>query len=107
MLVEARSCLAGRADAAGTFDAPITYEHALLMLDAINSDDVPALHTLPEPIATGCLPELTSIESLATYGVGELPIELVLALLADTQEQDTPGVGESPELGGPASASQG
>ncbi len=42
-VTEARSCLAALADAATTFDVTVAYEHALLYLDSVHGDDVPAL----------------------------------------------------------------
>jgi len=89
-LARARSCLAALADNAGAIDASSAYERALIDLDRIYGDDVPALDTLGFPDDHDALIEVavSAIEGLATYGVDDLHIELVLAAIADAQELD-------------------
>lgn len=89
-LVEARSYLAALADHARTVEASSAYERALLQLDWIHGDDVPALDTfglagdrdLLMAVAT------SAVDQLAAYGVDALQIELLLAALDDARGLD-------------------
>ena len=90
-LAEARSYLAALADRARTFDASIEYERALLQLDSIHGDHVPAL--TPVPVTNrDLLVHLAraAIEELLGHGVDALQIELVLAMLEAARDKDEP-----------------
>ncbi len=89
-LTDARSYLAALADQASSTEASSAYEHALLELDWIHGDDVPALDTVG---LTSDRDRLTAaatavVEKLADYGVDQLRIELVLAALEDARALD-------------------
>jgi hypothetical protein len=91
-LTEARSYIAALADHARTVEASSAYERALLELDWIHGDDVPALDTdgltgdrdILMAVAT------YAIEELAAYDVDALQIELLLAALDDARALDVP-----------------
>ena len=91
-LVEARSCIAALADQARTIEASSAYERALIELDRIHGDDVPALG----PVGNTDDPDfllsvaVSAVEQLAIYGVDALHIELLLASLADARAMDEP-----------------
>jgi len=90
-LTKARSYVAALADRASTAQASSAYEHALIELDWIHGDHVPALDTLG--LTTDhddilILDAITTILQLADYGVDALGIELVLAALYDAHDLD-------------------
>jgi hypothetical protein len=89
-LAKARSYLAGLADRASTAEASSAYEHALLELDSIHGDAVPALDTLGLTTDRDILllDATTTILQLAAYGVDALGVELVLAALQDAHDLD-------------------
>ena len=89
-LTKARSYVAALADRASTPEASSAYEHALIELDWIHGDDVPALDTLglttdPDVLL---LDATAAILQLAAYGVDALGIELILAALYDAHDLD-------------------
>lgn len=91
-LAEARSYIAALADEALTFDCSVEYEHALLYLDLIHGDDIPALdtsgltddRTILHAIAVSAVKELTN------HGVDKLQIELLLDMLDVARDHDDP-----------------
>lgn len=91
-LAEARSYIAALADEASTFNGSVEYEHALLYLDLIHGDDIPALDTsgltddreILHAIAVSAVRELTD------HGVDKLQIELLLDMLDVAQGCDDP-----------------
>lgn len=86
-VAEARSCLAALADASTTFDVTVAYEHALLYLDSVHGDDVPALDDPGEGDRQRLLDRAeVAIEALTSYGVDALRVELLLAMLADARD---------------------
>ena len=91
-LAEARSYVAALADQARSVEASSAYERALLELDWIHGDDVPGLDTSGLTDDRDILLALatSAIEQLATYGVDELQIELLLAALDDARALDEP-----------------
>jgi hypothetical protein len=91
-LTDARSYLAALADQASSAEASSAYEHALLELDWIHGDDVPALDTVGLTSDRDRLSAAATaaIEKLADYGVDQLRIELVLAALDDARTLDVP-----------------
>jgi hypothetical protein len=84
-LTKARSYVAALADRARTAEASSAYEHALIELDWIHGDDVPALDTLGLTTDRDILllDASTAVLQLAAYGVDALGVELVLAALYD------------------------
>ena len=91
-LTQARSYIAALADHARTVEASSAYEHALLELDWIHGDDVPALDTygLTDDRDTLMAVATSAIEQLAAYDVDALQIELLLAALDDARALDEP-----------------
>jgi hypothetical protein len=91
-LTEARSYIAALADHARTVEASSAYERALLELDWIHGDDVPALDTYGLTDDRGMLMAVatSAIEQLAAYDVDALRIELLLAALDDARALDEP-----------------
>lgn len=91
-LTEARSYIAALADHARTVEASSAYERALLELDWIHGDDVPALDTygLTEDRDILIAGATTAIEQLSAYDVDALQIELLLAALDDARALDEP-----------------
>ena len=91
-LTEARSYLAALADRARTIEASSAYERALLELDWIHGDDVPALDTdgLTDDPDVLMAVATSAIEQLAVYDVDALRIELLLAALDDARALDEP-----------------
>jgi hypothetical protein len=89
-LTKARSYVAALADRASTAEASSAYEHALIELDWIHGDDVPALDTLGLTTDRDILilDAITTILQLADFGVDALGIELVLAALYDAHDLD-------------------
>ena len=89
-LTEARSYIAALADHARTVRASSTYERALLGLDWIHGDDVPALDTdgLTDDRDILMAAATSAIERLAGYDVDALRIELLLAALDDARAVD-------------------
>jgi hypothetical protein len=71
---------------------PSTYERALLELDWIHGDDVPALDTygLTDDRDILMAVATSAIEQLAAYDVDALQIELLLAALDDARALDEP-----------------
>ena len=91
-LTEARSYIAALADHARTVEASSAYERALLELDWIHGDDVPALDTygLTDDRDILMAVATSAIEQLAAYDVDALQIELLLAALDDARARDEP-----------------
>jgi hypothetical protein len=91
-LTEARSYIAALADHARTVEASSSYERALLELDWIHGDDVPALDTYGLTHDRDILMAVatSAIEQLAAYDVDALQIELLLAALDDARALDEP-----------------
>lgn len=91
-LTEARSYIAALADDARTVEASSAYERALLELDGIHGDDVPALDTdgLTDDRDILMAVATSAIEQLAAYDVDALQIELLLAALDDARALDEP-----------------
>lgn len=91
-LAEARSYIAALADEAATFDSAVEYEHALLYLDLIHGDDIPALdasgftddRAILHAIAVSAVKELTD------HGVDKLQVELLLDMLDVARDRDDP-----------------
>lgn len=97
-LSEARSYIAALADQAVTFDGSVEYEHALLYLDLIHGDDIPALDTngLTDDRAILHAIAVSAVKELADHGVDKLQIELLLDMLDMARDRDDP----DPNLGG-------
>lgn len=97
-LAEARSYIAALADEAATFDGSVEYEHALLYLDLIHGDDVPALDTHGLTDDRGILHAIavSAVKELADHGVDQLQVELLLDMLDVARDRDNP----SPEACG-------
>ncbi len=93
-LAEARSYIAALADEAATFD----YEHALLYLDLIHGDDVPALdtHGLTDDRAILHAVAVSAVKELADHGIDKLQVELLLDMLDIARDRDNP----NPEASG-------
>jgi hypothetical protein len=91
-LTEARSYIAALADHARTVEASSAYERALVELDGIHGDDVPALDTdgLTDDRHILMAVATSTIEQLAAYDVDALRIELLLAALDDARALDEP-----------------
>ena len=91
-LAEARSYIAALADEAATFDGSVEYEHALLYLDLIHGEDVPALdtHGLTDDRAILHAIAVSAVKELADHGVGRLQIELLLDMLDVARDRDNP-----------------
>jgi len=91
-LTEARSHIAALADHARTVEASSAYERALLELDWIHGDDVPALdaYGLTDDRDILMAVAASAIEKLAAYDVDALQIELLLAALDDARALDEP-----------------
>lgn len=89
-LTKARSYVAALADRASTAEASSAYEQALIELDWIHDDDVPALDMLGLTTDRDVLllDATTTILELGAYGVEALGIELVLAALYDAHDLD-------------------
>ncbi|MFD4323569.1 hypothetical protein ACFWQC_02975 [Nocardioides sp. NPDC058538] len=86
-LAEARSYLAALADQSDALKTTVAYDDALLYLDSIHADQVPALELLP-PLETGLLHVLTekALTDLAPFGLDPLHLELLLAMIGDARE---------------------
>jgi hypothetical protein len=91
-LTEARCHLAALADKARTAEASSAYERALIELDRIHRDHVPALDTtsLTDDRHALAAAATSRVEQLTTFGVDRLQVELLLASLADAQALDEP-----------------
>ncbi|WP_110208631.1 hypothetical protein [Nocardioides daejeonensis] len=91
-LAEARSYIAALADEAVTFDGSVEYEHALLYLDLIHGEDVPALdtHGLTDDRAILHAIAVSAVKELADHGVDRLQIELLLDMLDVARDRDNP-----------------
>lgn len=92
-LTRGRTFLAALADGAVSVDASLAYERALLYLDAIHGDDVPALdangvrhHRLILYRAAEA-----ALEQLLDHGIDALQVELLLTMLDDARTLDLPG----------------
>ena len=86
-VAEARSHIAALADHAHTVEASSAFERALIQLDWINGDDVPALNTLGLTDDRDILMAIavSAIQQLLAYGLDVLQIELLLAALEDAR----------------------
>lgn len=91
-LAEARSYIAALADEALTFDGSVEYEHALLYLDLVHGDDIPALDTrgLTDDRAILHAIAVSAVKELTDHGVDKLQIELLLDMLDVARERDDP-----------------
>ncbi len=91
-VAEARSHIAALADHAHTVEASSAFERALIQLDWINGDDVPALNTLGLTDDRDILMAIavSAIQQLLAYGLDALQIELLLAALEDARALDEP-----------------
>lgn len=91
-LAEARSYIAALADKAATFDSSVEYEHALLYLDLIHGQDVPALdtHGLPDDRDILHAIAVSAVKELTDHGVDKLQIELLLDMLDVARDRDNP-----------------
>ena len=94
VIAEARSYIAALADAATTVHASVAYDRALIYLDSVHGDAVPALTDVP----VGCSLTLyrlaqQTVTDLGTFGLDPLHIELTHAYLADAWALDR-GAGE-------------
>ena len=89
---EARSYIATLADCARTVEASSAYERALIELDWLHGDDVPALDTMGVTDNRDVLMAVatSAVEQLVAYGVDALQVELLLASLADARALDEP-----------------
>lgn len=91
-LAEARTYIAALADLSVAADAALAYERTLLYLDSVHGDDVPALDTrglINDRTALYVVAE-SAVEELVDHGVDALQVELLLAMLDDARELDTP-----------------
>ncbi|MCW2787321.1 MAG: hypothetical protein JWP74_3838 [Marmoricola sp.] len=91
-LAEVRSYLAAMADQAATFDGCVEYEHALLYLDLIHGDDIPALDTNRATDDRDILHAIavSAVKELADHGVDKLHVELLLDMLDVARTYDNP-----------------
>lgn len=91
-VAEARSYIAALADCARTVDASSAYERALIELDWIHGDDVPALDTggLTDNGDVLMAVATSAVVQLVAYGVDALRVELLLASLANARALDEP-----------------
>ena len=82
-LGQARTYVASLADHAGSVEASSAYEHVLIELDRIHGDESPALYceSLAGDRAALLAAASSSIEELEQYGIDQLTVELVLAML--------------------------
>lgn len=89
-LAQARSYVAVLADEATSIEASSAYERALVELDRMHGDEIPALDLGGLTTDRGVLRTLASsaIEELEQYGIDALSIELVLARLQDAYVMD-------------------
>ena len=89
-LRDARSALAALSDRACCIEASSAYEYVLIALDAIHGDDCPAIDTyeLPEEPDELFAVAGLALERLASHGVDELHVELLLVLLEDATDLD-------------------
>jgi hypothetical protein len=89
-LAKARSYVAALADQASSIDAASAYEHVLLEIDRIHGDECPAIDNAGIPEERQILLAVASdaIEDLQSYGVDQLGIELILAMLDDASTLD-------------------
>lgn len=89
-LATARTALALLADQATTLEASSGYEQALIQLDGIHANEVPALNTVA---VSGdqhalCVTATAAIRELVVYEVDELDVELTLAMLDEAHASD-------------------
>lgn len=92
-LAETRSYIAALADNARTVWASCAYERALIQLDVLHHDDVPALDVSGLTDDRGILTLLatSAIDCLRDYyGLDPLEVELLHAALADARALDEP-----------------
>ena len=91
-VAESRSYIAALADCARTVEASSAYERALIELDWLHGDDVPALDTMGVTDNRDVLMAVatSAVEQLVAYGVDALQVELLLASLADARALDEP-----------------
>ncbi len=91
-LAEARSYIAALADEAATFDGAVEYEHALLYLDLIHGDDIPALDAAGFTDDRAILHAIavSAVKELADHGVDKLQVELLLDMLDVARDRDDP-----------------
>ncbi len=91
-LAEARSYIAALADEAITFDGSAEYEHALLYLDLIHGDDIPALDTcgLTDDREILHAIAVSAVQELTDHDVDKLQVELLLDMLDLARDRDDP-----------------
>ncbi|QLQ11760.1 MAG: hypothetical protein HZY75_06275 [Nocardioidaceae bacterium] len=92
LLAEARAYIAALADQTTIFDASVAYERVLLHLDAIHGDDSPPLDMAGLTDDRDVLYAIarSAITELLAHGVESLQVELVLDMLEEAHDQDTP-----------------
>lgn len=88
-IAEARSYIAALDDTATTTLGSITYDRALIYLDAAHGDQVPVLTPVPvdDPVVLYRLAE-EAVTGLGAFGLDPLHVELTLAYLADAWALD-------------------
>lgn len=96
-LAEARSYIAALADEAATFDGSVEYEHALLYLDLIHGEDVPALdtHGLTDDRTILHAIAVSAVTELVGHGVDTLQVDLLLDMLDVARDRDNPSSASS------------
>ena len=97
-IAEARTYIAALADTATTVLSSVAYDRALIYLDSVHGDQVPALTGIPlDHPATLYQLAQQSVTELGTYGLDPVHIELTLAYLLDAWALDH----STPEHGAP------
>lgn len=88
-IAEARSYIAALADTATTVLGSVAYDRALIYLDSVHGNQVPALTDVPVSGPT-TLYQIAqqAVTELGTYGLDPLHIELTHAYLADAWALD-------------------
>lgn len=87
-----RSYLAALADQSVTLLGAIGYEQALLYLDVIHGDRVPALYPIadaaPDLLAKSAL---TTAARLTEHGIDPLQVELLISMISDARDEESRG----------------
>ncbi|MEU4454780.1 hypothetical protein AB0F44_25845 [Nocardioides sp. NPDC023903] len=88
-IAEARTYIAALADTATTVLSSVAYDRALIYLDSVHGDQVPALTGIPfgHPATLYQLAQ-QSVTDLGAYGLDSVHIELTLAYLVDAWALD-------------------
>jgi hypothetical protein len=89
-LAQARTYVAALADEASNDDASSAYEHVLIELDRLHSDQSPDVYldALTQDRAIQFDLATAAIEDLKQHGVDPLSVELVLWMLQEAYPQD-------------------